>query len=529
MDEIIEEEEENAKDIIDELINEIENNKDRLNNYSNDKIVIVINYFIKNSKIYLINNLLEYLLENQYKIDDFKLYQETLIRSLTAYIKNNNNKNILNDKIFNNYMILICWNEELYFLFMKLLIIINNSIIFKYVLNIVNDIYNFDINRLLNFIINPLNIDLHIEGNIKFNLIFSSLEIFKLLLDLSIDKINILKKYYSFEFMNIYYKSELYLDNYNLNIINNIDIDKCNYNIYKYYDNLDIIKEDIIKYLIMHNAKDYDSCINKYKLDPSDYIVYSVITNNYIYFNKYINKINVDKNLNILRDLSLIDNYTNLNRRLVNRIKLNGIDKYELKKVFNNSLRYNYNLALKIYKYEQYDIDLLKIFNRNNIYNIDKIINILNIDYNNERYINLYLKNFRLLIKLLKRDLLSKKIINEILNKLLNNKLKILDTVMDYIIKYINLNFDYNICNKLYNKKYYNSLNIYLNKYYNNHRIEFNNILLNYPKIIGFYNFKDILIKLKINKEEAEYIKKHTLKYNKKNIEYIIKNIKKII
>ena len=90
--------------------------------------------------------------------------------------------------------------------------------------------------------------------------------------------------------------------------MNDIQSIKGQYN----YDNLDSIKDNIIKYLIIHNADNYEECIDKYNLDPTDYIVCSVKYNNKIFFNKYIDRIDKNKYLNILRDLSSFNIYSNL-------------------------------------------------------------------------------------------------------------------------------------------------------------------------------------------------------------------------
>lgn len=530
MDEITDEEDiEDTKDIIKNLIDEIENNNYRLDNYSNDIIIIVINYFIKKEKLYLIDNLLKYLSENSYNINNFELYQETLIRSLTIFIMKANIDDILDNIIFKKYINLIQWSETLYYLFMKLLLLIDNIVVFRYILNIAYDLYDFDINRLFDFIINPLNTDLHINNTVVFNLTFTSLDIFKLLLDLTVNKIDIINKFYNYKFMNLYYKSEIYLDQYNTHIYKSLDLDKCNYYIYRYYDNLDSIKDNIIKYLIIHSADNYEECIDKYNLDPTDYIVCSVRYNNKIFFNKYIDRINKNKYLDILRDLSSFNNYSNLNIKLIKKIKLKEIDKEELRIIFNNALKYNYLLAIKIYKHEKYNIDLNKIFNKNYKYGLNNLINLIKIDYNDEKYMNLYLENIRLLNGLLRRKLLNNNFINKIFIKILDNNSKKFSHIIQMMIKNITLVFDYEICFKLYEKKYYNALNIYLNKYYYYHRISFDNIKLYYSNIIRYYNFKDILIKLNITKQDADYIIDKTHKYNKNHIDYLIKNVKKII
>lgn len=532
MNDIIEEEEDDIINTIKEIINDITDNIENMNNYSNDNIIIVVNYFIMNNRINLIDNLLLYMLDNEYNINNFELYQETLIRSLIYYIINTKSNNILNDYTFNMYIKLIKWNETLYFLFMKLLIMIDNYEIFRYILNIAYDLYEFDINCLLDFIINPLNIDLHLDNDIIFNLKFTSLNIFKLLLDLTNDRVKIIEKYYKNDVINNYYKSELYLDYYNKYIY--IDTDNCNYYIYKHYNDLEHISDNILKYLIINYAEDYQDCIDRYKLDPIDYIVFSVKYNNKFFFNKYINnRIDTDKYYNILNELSLLNNNTQINSILINKMitkrKMYMIDYNRIEKIIENSINNNYLLLLRILKYIKYRVDLNLIFRKIHYRgNINKLLNVLDVDFNDDKYINLYKSNNQLLYLLLKKRLLKDSFINRLFGIILDynsNKFYIIQ----YIINNITLVFDYNTCFKLYNKKYYNALNVYLFKYYNNHRITYKSIEKYFPKIISFYRFRDLLLKIRIDKEDVNNIINNTYKLNKKHIEYIIKNIKKII
>jgi hypothetical protein len=541
--------------------------------YDNLQLVTSLLYFVMNAynldnfdlNIAIINKFISHINDNKYNTPDFiktEIYQVLILYnhilkniihdSIVKYIYNY--KYII-DPIFNILFNSINWNLYLYTFMLKLLMIVDYFDCFEYFYNIASVTYIIDDYELFDYI----NTNICNKYIVLFRGEFKCLTIFKYLLSKynSVIQVDIIRKYYINNSINIstnnYYV--IFIDNYIDSIYIYLDDNSTNNNclIYNFTDNesLNDISNKILLSLIKHNIhfnSEYDKCINLFNLKPYDFYYDAIINYNKKFIYHYINKqfeLTSTEIFSILNKLATIEVYKIINKillyKLLSKVINNLCQKKYLDKlsfdqintiVQTGILNYNLYIIKKLFIYYTGPIlEYFKYFKSSMIKLIFDHIDKFNINFNNPNIIHYYIVNNKLILYLIKHNLLNKNIITLIYQKILYN-IDHTHIYNIYLIKKLIYStdtiFDINLFNKFYS--YNNSIaSLYLDRCSEQFKLTYNDIKLKYKNLFNSKYFDKLLIKMTLTlnnaKELLSFIKKISLK-NK--IKYILKHIKNI-
>jgi hypothetical protein len=508
------------------------NNKLNLNTNSNNKIMSdfilfihdkITNSFLQNNfaKINaqnIVNHILDHIMNNLYKTDDFIDLQVLIINSIYVYIINKyglslfpdieilnstykyENDDLLSDPIFLKLINSIQFNNSLYIYFLKLISNIDNVELFKYIYNkSIIDGYNIDLTNIIDYIAgNKKNTHTQINDDIIKIDIFGTircLRIFKYILNNISDnkkRIQLVGNFYEniFKLKNAVSSSnEIFIDNnieYLVIHINpNETYDNCLIYTYFKLEEINNYSDQIIKSIIYSKfssitiIKDVLIFFNK---NIYDYIYEIFKSNNkyaqYLIKTKDITKSNYRIN-NTLLELSkihiwsiakyLLSNRWKLINTLINKItniyNLAKLSNDQINNIFYMATKYN-NLIIikKLFKHYYYINDHSQIINLlkycTNLNTIKLILKLMKkyvytFDFNNQDIIYVYLKNTNLLCCLLKNKILNNNISNIIFDLIVHKNIKISNINKTIQLLINNINFEYD--NNIANFMYKNN------------------------------------------------------------------------
>lgn len=550
------------------------NNNDDIHNYNlyeydNFQLVSSLLYFVMNTSLNnfdlnlaIINKFISHINDSKYNTPDLiktEIYQililyNHILKNINqdSTIHYNYNYNYISDPIFIILFNSINWNLYLYTFMLKLLMIVDYFNCFDYIYNIASLIYIIDDYELFDYI-NTNTCNKYIVYLFRGG--FKCLTIFKYLLSKynSVIQLDIIKKYYLNSLTNIstinYY--EIYIDNYidsiYIYLVDNSTNNNCL--IYKFVDSslLNDISDKILISLIKNNIyyiSEYDECINTFNLNPYNYYYDAIINYNKKFINHYITKkfdIAVKDIFYILNKFATIEVYKIIKSELVSKVINNLCQKKYLNKLSSDQINtiiqsgiINYNLYIikKLFIYYTDSIlEYFKYFRSSMIKLIFNHIDKFNINFNNPNIIHYYIDNNKLVLYLIRHNLLNKHIITLIYQKILfklNNSSIYNILLIKKLIYLIDGVFDINLFKKLYS--YNNSIAcIYLNRFSDQFKLSFNDIKLKYKNLFNSRYFDKLLIKMTLTLNNAKELLSFLKKNSQKNkIKYILTHIKNI-
>jgi hypothetical protein len=343
---------------------------------------------------------------------------------------------------------------------------------------------------------------------------------------------------------------EISFDNYRLSFDIITDSEADIGNIYNSLSSRIISKElmeNIIIYQLKYNINqelytNIEQNILKDKLDINNIILSSLTNNNYTFLKLCINSktFKLDT-FDILLQLSkqylhcYFNKYYIIKECFNKLFNIKNLDKDQIDKLFYNSLihsnMYIFEKLLRYYNiYNQFNI--LYILKKIKAYKLFDIFirKIKNIEFNNPLYFQYYIKKYYILRSLIRNKKLNNITICHIFNMIKDSYYY--NRIKKILFKSNIIPFDYQTCDLLYKTRAYEALNLYLINNYHIHNIQFATIKEKYNNIIYAGYFYSLLVKLKINNDDGNYIYRTVYKkyrWRSHTIKFILKNIKNLL